>query len=128
VICDDIRVENTGKQILVGVYSGAIVVPSFPGGMETSLYLNGWSDQLGSMPFAVRITGDDGSIFFETSDLPPVQVVETGPFVISVSGIPIALNKEVTLMFEVKLGEADWREVLRRSVRLRQQKPVLSRG
>jgi hypothetical protein len=30
VVCDDIRREDNGKEILIGVYSGGIIVPQFP--------------------------------------------------------------------------------------------------
>jgi hypothetical protein len=30
IICDDLRVEVNGKQILIGVYAGDIIFPAFP--------------------------------------------------------------------------------------------------
>jgi hypothetical protein len=35
LVCDDIRIEVTGKEILIGVYSGAIVSPQFPFGLRS---------------------------------------------------------------------------------------------
>ena len=30
LLCDDVRVENNGKEIAIGIYTGAISVPTFP--------------------------------------------------------------------------------------------------
>lgn len=33
IVCDDVRVEVSGKETLVGVYNGVVVIPSFPATM-----------------------------------------------------------------------------------------------
>tara|TARA_R110001606_G_scaffold188662_1_gene336516 strand:- start:852 stop:1319 length:468 start_codon:yes stop_codon:yes gene_type:complete len=45
VVCDDVRVEDNGKIILIGVYAGDIVVPQFPADIPLRVY------------FSVRIEG-----------------------------------------------------------------------
>ena len=43
IICDDIRQEATGKQILVGVYTGAVILPAFPTVLEKlCIRITGW--------------------------------------------------------------------------------------
>ncbi len=39
IICDEVRTENTGKQIMIGVYPENIMVSEFP----VSLLLGMWS-------------------------------------------------------------------------------------
>jgi hypothetical protein len=30
IVCDDVRIENNGKEILIGVYNGTVIVDSVP--------------------------------------------------------------------------------------------------
>ena len=39
IFCDDIRKEITNKDILIGVYAGDIVVPSFPTPLALALWI-----------------------------------------------------------------------------------------
>jgi hypothetical protein len=39
IVCDDIRREDNGKEIIIGVYSGSIVVPQFPATLLLSLWV-----------------------------------------------------------------------------------------
>jgi hypothetical protein len=41
IICDDLRIENNGKPILIGVYSGEIVIPTFPVTLILNFYVQG---------------------------------------------------------------------------------------
>jgi hypothetical protein len=38
IICDDVRQEYNGKEILIGVYSGHIIVPSTPFSIKLSIW------------------------------------------------------------------------------------------
>jgi hypothetical protein len=37
LICDDVRREENGKEILIGVYSGDIIVTRFPAAMALTI-------------------------------------------------------------------------------------------
>lgn len=39
IVCDDVRREANGKEILIGVYAGDIMVQSFPAVIATSIWL-----------------------------------------------------------------------------------------
>lgn len=39
VICDDVRKEASGKDILIGVYGGGILVPSFPVAIPVAVWM-----------------------------------------------------------------------------------------
>jgi len=43
ILCDDIRVENTGKFILIGVYTPHIVIPTLPFGFSTLCFFTGFT-------------------------------------------------------------------------------------
>jgi|SRR5271165_1920922 len=38
IICDDLRVELSGKQILIGVYAGDIIFPAFPAKLNQLIF------------------------------------------------------------------------------------------
>ena len=41
IVCDDLRIEDNGKQILIGIYNGGIVLNSFP---APTMLLTLWCD------------------------------------------------------------------------------------
>ena len=44
ILCDDIRKEDNGKMMLIGIYSGDILVPTFPSKLPLSMLLHGKGD------------------------------------------------------------------------------------
>jgi len=56
IICDDIRQENTGKLILIGVYTPSIAVPHVPTAMQSLAFFQSWeSDRPGRFNIRMRI-------------------------------------------------------------------------
>jgi hypothetical protein len=53
IVCDDVRVEKTGKLILVGVYLGNIVCRELPTILPTLSFLTKWKSDDGSLPKGV---------------------------------------------------------------------------
>ena len=53
IVCDDVRVENTGKLMLVGVYLGNIVCRELPTILPTLSFLTKWKSDDGSLPKGV---------------------------------------------------------------------------
>ena len=79
LICDDIRVEDNHKSIIIGVYTGDIQVNSFP----CSLALCCWvSIEMERHPEPVeievklRIEFEDGSDPFETSSIITIDLIK----------------------------------------------------
>ena len=40
LICDDVRREDNGKEILIGVYSGSIAIPTIPANITLTAWIN----------------------------------------------------------------------------------------
>lgn len=61
IVCDDIRQEVTGKQILVGVYTGTIILSSFPAALnKLCIRITGWvSGGVGTRKAVLAIDGPD---------------------------------------------------------------------
>ncbi len=59
IFCDDLRLEVTGKQIFVGVYTGDMMVPSFPIDVVISVWARIYGLNEGEHTFVARIYHDD---------------------------------------------------------------------
>ena len=55
IFCDDIRKEITNKDILIGVYAGDIVVPSFPTPLALALWIEIDPKEVGTRELIFRV-------------------------------------------------------------------------
>jgi len=68
LICDDVRQENTGKLIVIGIYAGVVGVPQIPATFPTGLtFFQGWeSDRPGKIDLKIKIQHlESGQIIIE---------------------------------------------------------------
>jgi hypothetical protein len=113
IVCDDVRKEVTNKEILIGVYSGDIVVPSFPAWLPIAFWIEANAKEVGHQEVDFRLTVLDNK--------PPmlikagVRVNKLGPLSITISGIQILLEKEGVILLEVKEGE-NWKALKSKDV------------
>jgi len=56
IVCDDVRMENTGKWIIIGMYTPDMTVPQIPVVLPTITFFS-WleSDRPGNFPFRMRL-------------------------------------------------------------------------
>ena len=66
IICDDVRKEANGKDILIGVYSG-IIVTSFPCDLILSIWIQHNTIGAGEVPLAVKLVGPHDVEYFQVS-------------------------------------------------------------
>lgn len=68
IVCDDIRTESSGKDILIGVYNGAIVFPRLPAALR-QLIVRLEYELIGAREhtFKLAVADDDGSSMFEAA-------------------------------------------------------------
>ena len=59
LLCDDVRVEKSGKHVLVGAYLDTIQVPSFPAAISLMLWMQFYADEEGDLPLEVRVLKDN---------------------------------------------------------------------
>jgi hypothetical protein len=55
VVCDDARRELAGKDILIGVYGGGILVPSFPVSITLCVWMELIPEQSGQLQVEISI-------------------------------------------------------------------------
>lgn len=115
IICDDIRHEVTGKQILIGVCSGTILVPSFPAALTLALRLEQEPRRTGTVPFNVRLATNRGTVLF-SADMELEILAAEEPATLGFGGIRVALTDPCELHLEVREGDGASRTVKRKRV------------
>ena len=118
VVCDDVREENNGKEILVGVYSGTIAVQEIP---SPPLSLRCWVNLRIQSSCEVRlyfraIDQDNKEIFqaqlkTETDDEIGMGSVSLGPIVYTLK------EPEGSLRIDYKEGDGDWSNIITKNAR-----------
>src|SRR5690242_20107827 len=56
IICDDVRKEVSNKEILIGVYGGGILVPSFPVQIPMAVWMEITPEEIGHFEIDFKIT------------------------------------------------------------------------
>lgn len=61
VLCDDVRVEQSNKHILIGVYNNAIVVNGFPAEIPVCWWIQILPERIGHFDMELQLVKDDKS-------------------------------------------------------------------
>jgi Family of unknown function (DUF6941) len=120
VFCDDIRREISGKDILIGAYSGDIIIPSVPAIIPIAMWIQIRTTTLGTARIRIKIIDPAGNKAGQTGfefqpgesvgdstaavTLPPLMVSVTAPGAIKVYWA--TEGEEMTLIGEktVRIG------------------------
>lgn len=115
IICDDVRREMSGKDILIGVYSGTINVPAYPANFPAAFWFEIEPTQLGSLPIEIKIEPPSGNPPFQVSVSLDVHEIDTSVFVMG--GVPITVERDGEIIVSAKIGSEPWSVVKRKKVR-----------
>lgn len=118
LVCDDVRREDNGKEILIGVYTGAIAMPKLPANLPLCLWLHLQTHGNGEIKLEFRVIGPaekelahgEAMVGFVDSDLPAS---------LALPKLPLALESEGMLDFQWRQTGADWSTLTRKKVQLR---------
>jgi hypothetical protein len=93
IICDDVREERSGKEILIGVYAGAIVFPKFPARLPKLVFrIDVQILKKGVGPFIMQIRDQKDDLKLEVKgELPHQWPGDSGIFLFEVS--PVDINE-----------------------------------
>lgn len=114
IICDDVRREINNKEILIGVYSGSITVPSYPATLRLALWIEMETEQKELNHWAIKIETPSGN--------PPIEVefdAETsdpGTSSLTMGGLPIRLEHDGEVVVSAKLNDGAFFVVKRKPV------------
>ena len=107
VVCDDVRLEASGKQILIGVYAGSITIFQLPGNIALTLWLDTTPLKREKLQGEARVVSDDGSALAQGK----FQFDTTSPRerVLALERIPMQIQRYGKIQFQIKMeGAEEW--------------------
>lgn len=110
VLCDLVRTENNGKQILIGVYGQNIVFPAFPATAPLSLWIRFMPKKLGQIKSELQAIGPHGAILLKANLLTNIQKEATS--ILVVGPIPLSFQSDGMIKFQMKEDGCDWEMLL----------------
>lgn len=117
VMCDDIRKEASGKDLLIGVYGGGLVVPSYPMMIQAAFWIELSTPVTENIPGAFRVTTPSGNPPIDVDFV--LQVHEAGTSVLVIGGLPLALEHDGDVILSLRLADGEMLEIKRKYVRRR---------
>lgn len=115
IVCDDVRKEFNGKDILIGVYSGTVNVSAYPTTLSAAFWIELETEGTGSVTCEFRIETPSGN--------PPIKVAfdldvaETGTAVLVMGGVPLALERDGDIVISARIGDSNETVVKRKPVK-----------
>lgn len=120
IICDEVRIENNHKFFLIGVYSGQILVPSFPAGQNLSAYFEISGLAAGQHPINVRLSAPAG----ETLVVDGLLVADGDtPAAVYTPSAPIPLQHEGEIVVNLAVAGEEFPGIIRKRVSIGQPIP-----
>jgi hypothetical protein len=112
IVCDDIRKEVTGKDLILGVYTGSVVLGEFPSWFGPAFWIEVDFSETGDfeLNFRLSITGKPPMPFTMRA-----HVSNPGPSAGVVQGLQILIEEETELVLEIREGD-DWKVIKRKKV------------
>lgn len=114
VICDDIRQETNGKQILIGVYGSVVLVPSMPFSISLSVWIEYQAREIGVDTVHVKMNYTTG---FSVSIRVEIQIHEPGTLGLAIPPILVSGAADGELVIELSHDGATWQEIKRKPIR-----------
>lgn len=124
VVCDEIRREDSGKELLIGVYSSEIIIPTVPIILVLSFWIPIEVIRPGKSQGHFRIVGTDGNV---VHDLPPLDLEFNAAgtrAALSISGIGVPMLQRGVFRLDARLDDMDWKELKLTTVRIKSELPT----
>ena len=123
IVCDDIRKEDNGKSILIGVYTEAILVNQSPAKLGLSFRIEVMPPSAGNFVVEFRLIGHpkDVQIFTTKVNLVFPRSELRG---VGLTGIPITLQVPSRLSLQWKQDGYEWETI--KEIGVKQQSPAWS--
>lgn len=115
VFCEDIRHEDNGKDMLIGVYSDVMAPSRCPIDLRLSLWIQYDAAQTGDIEVKLRLRFGDVSPETPAARV-RIAIAEPGEVTLVLRGMPVAINGSGVLLLEHCLPGQDWTEIARKRV------------
>lgn len=106
VVCDEVRREDNGKEILIGVYSAGVLVPQFPVPLNLTFWVQFKSAGAGELPIQFRLMAGEDVKFAEMRV--QLRMLKAGLGTMAIGQIPVILQIATPLTLQMKQGDQDW--------------------
>jgi len=120
VFCDDIRKEVTGKEILIGVYSGDLLVPHLPAPVVLAIWVpfERIEGKSGKIPIEFRLLDDNNRpIGYGSAEIEVSDTADTGS--LSFPSLGAMLDHSGRLVFQLKQYDDSWQTIASLKVGIR---------
>jgi Family of unknown function (DUF6941) len=111
IVCDDVRIENNGKHIVIGVFSESINVPQFPANIRVAQFLIFTTSGQGDASIDLQVRFPGASVFptihLEAHVAGPMKPHQMQNVALPPVVIGIAEAGEMSVFY--KIEDEDWR-------------------
>jgi hypothetical protein len=118
-LCEEIRQEKNNKFILLGVFSGDILVEKFPAHLGLSFYIEGTVTKVGQSSLWLRLSGPGE----EDSALIEAQISTTKPHEMATLALPrldVHMRGEGTFSLSASEDQKVWTPLIEKQVNQRE--------
>lgn len=116
IICDDVRVEDNGKLILIGVYSDEILVPRFPMAISLTFWVEFESIGLGEQLCEYRVVLNPGEVEIAKIAGTFGSKEKRGKGSFSFGGVGVQFQQPGSLSLQFRGDGKDWSELVSKNV------------
>lgn len=111
IVCDDVRREWNGKDLLIGVYGSGIKFDSIPNFLICSLWLELNVKSAGDFDMFVRVVDNNKQVLFQPPTSAKLKVPEPGFSNIALPGIALNIGSTGMLEFQLSANGENWTTV-----------------
>ena len=109
VICDDVRREDSGKLIAIGIYGGDIRVNAYPATLAFSILIFAECTKAGDVKISIR-SKLNGAVTSERSG--SMKIENAGAVTVNSTGFAVPnIDGDGVVSFDWRVNENEWEEV-----------------
>ena len=110
ILCDEVRTEDNGKAILIGVYPHNIIVKQFPTRMTITAWLQFMTGRTNEAQIEIRVIDENRAV--KMSGGGEVKVEDAAlPATVTLAGILLEFTNPGKLIFQIKERGKKWQTV-----------------
>lgn len=119
IVCDDLRREDNGKELLIGVYSGSILVGAFPQVLVLCFWVPLMIPASGKYEFEFRMRNTDGGLVNQTPAIEVESLHANMDASIGLGQIPFHIPRAGNIILEGRYRRGGWEVIKSIAVDLR---------
>ena len=112
ILCDDVRKEENGKDIILGVYSGNVLIEKFPADLKFCLWLGYFVDGSGELAQEVRVIDPSGRSLVEGKIKLNIAENRGESASLALRNMPLHIEKQGLYKFQWRKKNSRWKTIL----------------